>query len=214
LASLGISSKCSRFFLDKAIRLRFNASTMQTLGLSDSTTRSESRLKSLFWPSIQSGADVDYLAVQGFWVCTIVGLLSFALLTFMAHQPVTGFLTFLLFHFGGVGVREHNPFAAAVTLICYALDAVVSGIGVVRVIITALLLSNLRATWIADHWKPESEEAALPPRLGDTFSDKISDKWPAFIWPKVKILYYIFAFLYLAVMIAGLIIIALRHGRL
>jgi hypothetical protein len=75
-------------------------------------------------------------------------------------------------------------------------------------------LSNLRATWISDHWKPESEEAALPPRLGDTFSDKISDKWPAFIWPKVKILYYIFAFLYLAVMIAGLIIIALRHGRL
>jgi hypothetical protein len=45
---------------------------MQTLGLSDSTVRTKSRLKSLFWPSIQSGADVDYLAVQGFWVCTIV----------------------------------------------------------------------------------------------------------------------------------------------
>jgi len=45
---------------------------MQTLGLSDSTIRSESRLKSLFWPSIQSGADVDYLAVQGFWVCTML----------------------------------------------------------------------------------------------------------------------------------------------
>jgi hypothetical protein len=187
---------------------------MQTLGLSDSTTLSESRLKSLFWPSIQSGADVDYLAVQGFWVCTFVGLLSFVLLTFAARQPITGILTFLLFHFGGVGVREHNPFAAAVTLICYALDAVVSGIGIVRIIITALLLSNLRATWIADHWKPESEEAALPPRMGETFADKISDKWPAFIWPKVKILYYIFAFLYLAVLVAGLVVIAVRGGRL
>jgi hypothetical protein len=54
---------------------------MQTLGLSDSTPRSEGRLKSLFWPSIQSGADVDYLAVQGFWVCTIVGVLALIFFT-------------------------------------------------------------------------------------------------------------------------------------
>src|SRR5437588_3345753 len=74
---------------------------MQTLGLSDSTTRSESRLKSLFWPSIQSGADVDYLAVQGFWVCTIVGVWSLVFLT-LAGQPITGLLVLLVFHFGGV----------------------------------------------------------------------------------------------------------------
>jgi len=82
----------------------------------------------------------------------------------------------------------------------------------VRIIVTALLLSNLRATWIADNWKPESEEAALPPRLGDTFSDKVSDKWPAFIWPKVKVIYYIFAFGYLALAVAGLILMKLRGG--
>jgi hypothetical protein len=187
---------------------------MQTLGLSDSTTRSESRLKSLFWPSIQNGADVDYLAVQGFWVCTIVGLLSLIFLTLFAHQPLTGFFLFLLFHFGGVGVREHNPFAAAVTLISFALETLVSGIGVVRIIITALLLSNLRATWIADHWKPESEEAALPQRLGETLSDKVSDKWPAFIWPKVKVLYYIFAFGYLALAVAGIVVMMIRHRAL
>jgi hypothetical protein len=95
---------------------------MQTLGLSDSTTRSESRLKSLFWPSIQSGADVDYLAVQGFWVCTIVGAISFVSLAF-ANQPITGALVLLVFHMGGVGVREHNPFAAAITLAYYAVDS-------------------------------------------------------------------------------------------
>ena len=174
---------------------------MQTLGLSDSTTRTESRLKSLFWPSIQSGADVDYLAVQGFWVCTIVGLISFAFLT-IAQQPISGLLVLLLFHFGGIGVREHNPFAAAIMLVYYLVDFFASivflanspGIGVVRVIIIALLFSNLRATWIADHWKPDSEEAALPPRMSETFSDKFVDQWPAFIWPKVKIVYYIFAF--------------------
>src|ERR1700730_11052217 len=127
---------------------------MQTLGLSDSTIRSESRLKSLFWPSIQSGADVDYLAVQGFWVGTIVGVMSFVFLALFAHQPVTGLLVFLLFHLGGVGVREHNPFAAAIILIYYIVDFLASavflfvnspGIGILRIIITALLLSNLRA---------------------------------------------------------------------
>jgi hypothetical protein len=195
---------------------------MQTLGLSDSTTRSESRLKSLFWPSIQSGADVDYLSVQGFWVCTIVGVMSLVFLT-LAHQPITGLLVFLLFHLGGVGVREHNPFAAAIILVYYVVDFLASvaflfvnspGIGVVRIIIVALLLSNLRATWIAGSWKPDSEEAALPPRMGETFSDKFSDMWPAFIWPKIKYPYYIFSFGYLALTVAGLIVIYLRGGRL
>jgi hypothetical protein len=182
---------------------------MQTLGLSDSTTRSESRLKSLFWPSIQSGADVGYLAVQGFWVCTGVGIFSLIALA-LTGQPIAGAFTFLLFHFGGVGVREHNPFAAAVMLISFAVDTLLSGVGVVRIIIGALLLSNFRATWIADHWKQDSEEAALPLRLGETLSDKLSDKWPAFIWPKVKIIYYVFSFAYLALTVAGLIIMKVR----
>jgi len=196
---------------------------MQTLGISDSTPRSESRLKSLFWPSIQSGADVDYIAVQGFWVCTIVGAWSFVFLAVFAHQPINGFLFFLLFHLGAVGVREHNPFAAAILLVYYLLDLAVvfiflllnsPGLLVIRAVILALLFSNLRATWIAGNWKPESEEAALPPRLGDTFADKLSDKWPAFLWPKIKVLYYIFSVGYLAVIAAGLIVLYLRGGHL
>lgn len=175
---------------------------MQTLGLSTSSARSESRLKSLFWPSIQSGADVDYLALQGFWVCTMVGALSLVFLTLFARQPVAGVLVFLLFHLGGVGVREHDAFAAAVVLVYSAADLLVSSVflfanspamAVVKVIITALLFSNLRATWIAGNWKPDSEEAALPPRFGDTFADKLADRWPAWLWPKIKIVYYIYS---------------------
>jgi hypothetical protein len=194
---------------------------MQTLGLSDSTVRTEGRLKSLFWPSIQSGADVDYLAVQGFWVCTIVGL--FSLVFLFASQPIIAILVFLLFHLGGVGVREHNPFAAVMMLAYYLVDFIASaffllttspGIGVVRVIVIALLFSNLRATWIASGWKPEAEEAALPPRMGDTFADKLSDKWPSFIWPKIKWLYYVYSFALLTLTVAGLILMFLRHGHL
>jgi hypothetical protein len=195
---------------------------MQTLGLSDSNTRTESRLKSLFWPSIQSGADVDYLAVQGFWVCTIIGVLSLVFQV-LSGNPITGLLILLLFHLGGVGVREHNPFAAGIMLAYYAVDFLSSvvlvfantpGIGVVKIIVMALLLSNLRATWIASGWKADSEEAALPPRMGDTFADKFSDKWPAFIWPKVKIVYYIYSFALLVLIVSGLVLMALRGGRL
>jgi len=141
--------------------------------LSDSTVRTESRLKSLFWPSIQNGADVDYLGVQGFWVCTLVGVLYLGVLV-VAGQPVIGVLVFLLFHFGGVGVREHNPFAAAMVLIYYVIDTWASGIGIFRIIVTALLLSNVRASWIADHWEPESDQAALPPRMGVILSDQLA----------------------------------------
>lgn len=84
------------------------------------------------------------------------------------------------------------------------------GIAFFRIIVTALLLSNLRATWIAGNWKPDSEEAALPPRLADTFFDKLSDRWPAFIWPKVKVLYYIYSVGCLAIITAGLIVVAVR----
>jgi hypothetical protein len=187
---------------------------MQTLGLSDTTTRSESRLKSLFWPSIQSGADVDYLAVQGFWVCTIVGVISLLTLVF-AGQPITGILVFLIFHLGGVGVREHNPFAAVIMLAYYVLDWLTAPrFSVIRIIFSALLVSNVRATWIAGAWKPDSEEAALPVRLADTFFDKLADRWPAFIWPKVKVLYYIFALGFLAVFVAGVIVMRLKGVEL
>jgi hypothetical protein len=184
---------------------------MQTLGLSDSTAHTESRLKSLFWPSIQSGADVDYLAVQGYWVCSVVAAMSFAFLV-VGHQPIVGVFVFLFFHFGGIGVREHNRFAATIVFVFYVIDVLLSlgslvaspGAIVLRVIITALLASNLRGTWIAAHWRVDSEEAALPPRFGDTWTDKFSDKWPAWIWPKARVVYYIFSGGLLLLTVVGL----------
>lgn len=193
---------------------------MQTLGISDSTARSESRLKSLFWPSIESGADVDYLAVQGYWVCTAVAAVSFAFL--VGHQPIVGVVILVFFHLGGIGVREHNRFAATTVFVFYVIDTLASlsslvaspGIIVLRVIITALLLSNLRATWIAAHWQSGSEEAALPVRLGDSWTDKLADKWPAWLWPKIRVVYYIFSIGLLLLTSLGLVVIALgrTHG--
>ena len=120
---------------------------MQTLGISDASERSESRLKSLFWPSIQSGADVDYLGAQGFWVCTLVAVISF-LSALATGQYLLAAVLLLFFHFGGVGVRERDLLAAAIVFGLYAFETLILltfmivttpwGMAVLRVIFSPL----------------------------------------------------------------------------
>jgi len=177
---------------------------MQTLGLSDSTLRTEGRLKSLFWPTIQSGADVDYLGAQGYWVCAAVAFLSLVLFIAL-RQPVTGILIFLFYYLGGVGVRERSQFAAIAVFVMYVVDTMFSPFSIVRIIVSALLLSNLRATLIAALWRPESEEAVMPPRLGATWGEKFADKFPTWLWPKFRIFYYLYAVCFFVIVAAGFV---------
>ena len=183
---------------------------MQTLGLSDSAPRTESRLKSLFWPSIQSANDLDYLGAQGYWVCAIVAVLSFVILAF-AGQSLIGVFVLLFYYLSGVGVRERSRYAAACVFIVYVGDTLFTGPSIVRVLLAALLLSNLRATWIAAQWKSDSEEAVLPPRWDDTWTDKFADKLPMWLWPKVRILYYILSVCYLLLFAYGLVALFRRR---
>jgi hypothetical protein len=183
---------------------------VQTLGLSDSAPRSDGRLKSLFWPSIQTGSDVDYLGAQGYWVCTIVAVLSGGFLILLGHW-ISGIAVLMFYYLGGVGVRERSRYAAAAVLVMYVAAGLTGGLGVVRVIITALLLSNLRATWIASQWKPESEEAILPPRLSETWSDNFADRFPMWLWPKARIFYYVFSASLFALIVFSVVMAALQH---
>jgi hypothetical protein len=184
---------------------------MQTLGLTDSAPRTEGRLKSLFWPSIKTGNDVDYLGTQGFWVCTLVAILSSVVYAFTGHE-ILGTTVLLFFFLGGVGVREHSRYAAAVVLISYLWDTVATGPSTVRVGIAAVLLSNLRATWIASTWNPESSEAMPPPRLADTWTDKLSDAMPMWLWPNIRIPFYVFSIAFLMLDVLGVIIVLRRHA--
>jgi hypothetical protein len=177
---------------------------METLGISASDARSENRLKSLFWPSVQNSNDVDYLGAQGFWVCTIVSVISLATLIVLG-KPVAAVLVFLFYFLGGVGVRERSRYAAAAILTMYVIDAIAGGLGIVRIIIIGLLLSNLRATWRASGWSPTSDEAVMPPRFGDSWSDKLADQLPSWLWPKIRIVYYVFSATFMALIAAGLI---------
>jgi hypothetical protein len=206
---------------------------MQTLGVSDSAPKSESRIKSLFWPSIQSASDVDYLGIQGYWVCTFVAVVTMALgllalgaarsLAQMVFLAMTSAIVFLFYYLGGIGVREGSRFAAAMVFLMYALDMVfylagsVNGNGLVslfvapgsvirllvKATVTVVLFCNLRATWVAASWAPGSEESALPLRRSETWGDKFVDQWPRWIWPKVRIPYIVFALLVLSMLFLG-----------
>jgi hypothetical protein len=178
---------------------------METLGLSDSSTRSESRLKTLFWPSIENGSDVDYLGAQGYWICTLVAVVSFIFLVITA-QPITAIAVLVFYYLGGVGVRERSRYAAAVVFSMYLLDSLMSP-GVIRILFAALLLSNLRGTWIANGWTSGSEQSVLPPRLNETWTDRFADRLPAWLWPKTRIFYYIFSAGFLLFVTVGLIMI-------
>jgi hypothetical protein len=63
-------------------------------------------------------------------------------------------------------------------------------------------------------WSPASEQAVLPPRLGDTLADKFADLWPAWIWPKVRLVYYAFSVLVMLFFLLGVAFIVLRSMRL
>jgi hypothetical protein len=183
---------------------------MQTLQVSDSTSRSESRLKSLFWPSIESSSDVDYLGAQGYWVCVAVGALSLAVLTFRGKWMIGAFV-FIIYFLGGVGVRERSRYAAASVFAMYLADILASGRpSIVSVILTGLLFSNLRATWIAARWTPGSQEAAPAPRFDESLWDKFADKLPAWLWPKVRYVYYVLSVCYLTLVAIGLTVLIRR----
>jgi len=201
---------------------------MQTLGVSDSTPKSEGRLKSLLWPSVRSGSDVDYLSIQGYWVCTIVAAMTLVLSLLVAGSAgnpmmvliIVGSSTLfsLFFYVGGIGVREGSRFAAAIVFAVYALDtaiflftSAVSAALLIKLAFTVVLFSNLRATWIGTRWVPGTEDSALPPRQKETLGDQFVDQWPKWIWPKIRIPYYVFAGL---VALLTLSSIALRFFRL
>jgi len=183
---------------------------MQTLGLSDSMPRSESRLKSLFWPSVQSSSDVDYLGAQGYWVCAVIAIMSFVALIISDHPFLGGFV-FLVFYLGGVGVRERSRYAAGCVLVFYVMDMLVSGPSIVKVLFAALLLANFRAIWIASHWKPDSEEAVPAPRWSENWSDKLADQLPMWLWPKIRVAYYFLSASYFLLAALGLAAMIRRH---
>lgn len=204
-------------------RSALRLAAMQTLGLQGESKRSDGRLKSLFWPTVENAWDVDYLGQQGFWVCLIISVFQFGLGVLLGGGNlfviVLGFLGAITYFAGGIGVREKSWPAAAVVLALGVFDflaalasgALLSPVGAVRVLVIGLLFSNLRATFIASEWKPPAEGEDHPERFSETFFDKLVDIWPPKLWPVLRIPFYVLGSLWCLVSLFGLLAIALMR---
>ena len=186
---------------------------MQSLNLSGSSTKSDGWLKSLFWPTVENAWDVDYLGQQGFWICLIIGAVSscfisvtgFELVNPVARtvELVLAGIVFFVYFIGGMGVRESNWPAAVSIFTIYVVNLLGTTRvpGILPVIIGAVLLSNVRATFLASRWAPISQEEDRPTRFNETLRDKLVDQLPPKAWPILKVPFFIAAVLLLGILI-------------
>ncbi|MBZ5594971.1 MAG: hypothetical protein LAP39_22240 [Acidobacteriia bacterium] len=173
---------------------------MQTLGLSNSTPRTDGRLKSLLWPAIHNNVDLDSVTTQGFWLCSFVGTVTliFSFLNGAGLTAAIGCFEAVFYFLAGIGVRMQSRIAAAGAFTAYLLGGAVlqkythQGFSIPRLIFLALLLSNVRGIWLSATWKA-AESGPPIVKLSETWRDKLSDQLPAFLWPKVRIFFYIVA---------------------
>ena len=183
---------------------------MQSLGLSAESKRSDGRLKSIFWPTVENAWDVNYLGQQGFWICVIVGLLRALVGVFSANPLLLAvYLAMaLVFLMGGIGVREASWPAAAMIFAIFSSDilytlAVGRLPGIVSILFAGVLLSNVRAAFLASEWRPAREDEDRPTRFNETFWDKLVDQWPAKAWPVLEVPFFALAALLLLLSLAG-----------
>ena len=194
---------------------------MQTLGLSSESKRSDGRLKSIFWPTVENAWDVNYLGQQGFWICLIIAIFQTigTLVYGSTTLVVLGVVGFLIFFLGGMGVREASwPAAALIFTIFLAgmVSTMAKGTfpGVLTIIAAGVLLSNVRAAILASEWRPAAEGEDRPTRFSETLTDKLVDQLPAKVWPVLKVPFFILSAMYLTLILIGFAAdIAHRFGR-
>jgi hypothetical protein len=191
---------------------------MQTLGLSGKSDRSDGRLKSIFWPTVENAWDVDYLGRQGFWICLLIAALQLVVAA-MSGNPiviVSGVVSALVFLIGGMGVREGSWPAAALVFCVFFLGLLYSTAngqfpGILMIIAACILLSNVRAAFLASEWRPAAGDEDRPMRFNESLGDKLDDQLPAKAWPVLQVPFFGLALLLLLLSLAGLVFVLLQR---
>jgi hypothetical protein len=182
---------------------------MQTLGLSDSTPRTESRWRALLWPTIRNEGDFDYITTQGLWICFIIAAVT-VIFTAIAGSLLMGAFEGTFFFLAGIGVRQRSRIAANSAFLSYFLSALVmqryngNGFNIVRIIFLALLFANIRGNWLAGRWVTDPQSPLPSSRLNQTLSDKLSDQLPMFLWPKARFVFYVLASVEIGLLLVSL----------
>jgi hypothetical protein len=193
---------------------------MQTLGLASAPQPTDGLFKRLFWPTIENLYDVDLVGQQGFWVCTVVAVLSTIMLV-VSGNVILGVLIGITYFLAGLGVRERSLVAAVVISLCYALDRIAgfemgqAGNPLFPSVAMMLLFANVRATFLTRRWTASANEdvGELPDRTMDSFTDKLANGFPAKAWPKLRWLFYPLGFGLLALSILSVIVAAKQRPR-
>jgi hypothetical protein len=198
---------------------------MQSLNLSGEEKKSDGRIKSLFWPTVENAWDVDYLGQQGFWICLIIAAISLTFIAISASEmpnPAPRVVTMILggvvsfvYFVGGMGVRQASWPAALTVFVLYVLNQVSAGRApsVLSLIIAGVLLSNVRATILAERWKPVSEDEDRPTRFNESFRDKLVDQLPPRAWPILKYPFFALTVIVVLMMLGNFALRARHSGQ-
>jgi hypothetical protein len=179
---------------------------MSILGIDGRPERGDNILQRIFWPGNHAG-EADALGQQGYWVCLFVGLISAGISVFTGHALV-GLLILAFYWLGGIGVREHSLSAAIIVAVGYV-AALTFAIamhripGLLDIAITAILLGNIRGTYVASSWRAKGDSDVFPDRLNTTFFDWLVDQLPAKLWPKGRYAFFCVAVVYAALLALG-----------
>jgi signal peptidase I len=122
---------------------------MQTLGLADSTPKSEGRLRALLWPTINSEVAAATAAHNAMYATFAIAALSI-LIVLIQRVNASAFAEIVLFVILGFGIRQFSVTASILALILFIGNLIASlsrGQGVLGVIIADLLLGGVRAAW-------------------------------------------------------------------
>ena len=130
---------------------------MQSLGLSDSTPKTEGRFRALFWPTIDSDIAAETAVRNAMYATWGISAVTCLLILTGAVQAY-GLIEVALFLALGIGIRQFSVAASALALLLYLADVGASlrqgqmGLGIVTVIVIGLFLSAFRASLFMYRW--------------------------------------------------------------
>jgi signal peptidase I len=145
---------------------------MQTLGLADSTPKTEGRLRALFWPRIANEVDAATAAQNAMYGCLALSILNAALALFRVLDS-SAWLYSVLLALLALGIRQFSITAAIMALTLYVVNLIASalqgalGVGIViAIILTGLFLASVRAAFFMRQFATADSERAAPVERG------------------------------------------------